>query len=203
MEVIKTEGGDVREALDRALRVLGEGGMVAYPTETFYGLGVRFDDASALGRLFEIKGRPSDKPVSLIVGTEASLSLVAAEVTTAARRLIDSYWPGPLTILFRAREGLNDALTLEGKVAVRVPGESFGLNLARALAFPITATSANPSGGEPPSTAEEVARLLPEGVDLLIDAGPTPGGKPSTVVDASGEELRLLRAGAVEVPGLT
>ncbi|MGD8352421.1 MAG: L-threonylcarbamoyladenylate synthase [Nitrospirota bacterium] len=203
MEVIKVKGGDIREALDRALRVLGGGGIVAYPTETFYGLGARFNDASALKRLLEIKGRASDKPLSLIVGTEASLSLVAAEVTETARRLIDSYWPGPLTILFRAREGLHEALSLEGKVAVRVPGESVGLHLARALAFPITATSANPAGGEPPSRAEEAARLLPEGVDLLIDAGPTPGGKPSTVVDASGDEMRLVRPGAVEVPGLT
>ncbi len=202
MEIIRVEGGDAKEALDRALRVLGEGGLVAYPTETFYGLGARFDDAQALKRLLEIKGRVAGKPISLIVGTEACLSLVAAEVTATARRLIDTYWPGPLTILFKAREELNEALTLEGKVAVRVPGESFGLHLARALAFPITATSANPSGGEPPSTADEVARLLPEGIDLLIDAGPTPGGKPSTVVDASGDQLRLVRPGAVEIPEL-
>lgn len=202
MEIIRVEGGDAKEALDRALRVLAEGGIVAYPTETFYGLGARFDDASALKRLLEIKGRAAGKPISLIVGTEACLSLVAAEVTATARRLIDTYWPGPLTILFKAREELNEALTLEGKVAVRVPGESFGLHLVRALAFPITATSANPSGGEPPSTADEVARLIPEGIDLLIDAGPTPGGKPSTVVDASGDQLRLVRPGAVEIPGL-
>lgn len=203
MQVIKTNEGNIKDALDAAIEVLGAGGIVAYPTETFYGLGARFNDEAALQRLFELKGRPEGKPFPLIVGTDASLSLVAAEVSGAARGLSDAYWPGPLTILFKAREGLPEAVTLEGKVAVRVPGESFGLALARALTFPITATSANPSGGAPPSRADEVARYFPEGIDLLIDAGPTPGGKPSTVVDASGRKMRLIRAGAVELPGIS
>jgi len=202
MEIIEVAGEDYREALGAAVRVLGEGGIVAYPTETFYGLGARFDDEAALGRLFELKGRPAGKPLSLIVGAEASLSLVAAEVSGAARALMERYWPGPLTVLFKAREGLHEAIVLEGKVAVRVPGESFGLHLARALAFPITATSANPSGAAPPSRAEEVVRYFPEGIDLLVDAGPTKGGNPSTVVDASGGRIRLIRAGAIDIPGI-
>lgn len=199
MEVIKVKGDDVREALERALSVLVGGGIVAYPTETFYGLGARFNDEEALKRLFELKGRPSDKPVSLIMGSGASLDLVAAEVSDAALALIERHWPGPLTIIFKAREGLPESITVGGKVAARVPGESFGLKLAQALAFPITATSANPSGKPPSSTAEEVARYFPEGIDLLIDAGPSAGGKPSTVADASGGEIILVRAGAVDI----
>ncbi len=199
MEILKAEGGDLKEALARAVKVLGDGGIVSYPTETFYGLGVRFDDPEALKKLFELKARPADKPVSLIIGTDVSLSLVAAEVSDAARGLITACWPGPLTILFKARNGLPEQVVLDGKVAVRVPGESFALQLARALTFPITATSANPSGLESSANAEAVAKYFPTGIDLLIDAGPTKGGKPSTVVDASEEPLRLVRAGAQDV----
>jgi L-threonylcarbamoyladenylate synthase len=199
MEVLKVKGEDLKEALVQAVKVLGEGGIVAYPTETFYGLGVRFDDPAALKKLFELKSRPSDKPVSLIVGTDVSLPLVAAEVSDQARGLITACWPGPLTILFKARKGLPEHVVLEGKVAVRVPGESFALHLARALTFPITATSANISGGVAASDADAVAKHFPEGIDLLIDAGPTKGGKPSTVVDASGEKIKVVRAGAQDL----
>lgn len=199
MEILKAEGEYLKAALARAVKVLGDGGIVSYPTETFYGLGVRFDDPEALKKLFELKARPADKPVSLIIGTDVSLSLVAAEVSDAARGLITACWPGPLTILFKARNGLPEQVVLDGKVAVRVPGESFALQLARALTFPITATSANPSGLESSANAEAVAKYFPTGIDLLIDAGPTKGGKPSTVVDASEEPLRLVRAGAQDV----
>lgn len=199
MEILRADGEGFKEALARAVKVLGDGGIVAYPTETFYGLGVRFDDEAALKKLFELKARPADKPVSLIIGTDVSLSLVAADVSEAARGLITACWPGPLTILFKARKGLPEQVVLDGKVAVRVPGESFALQLARALTFPITATSANPSGLESSADAGAVAKYFPSGIDLLIDAGPTKGGKPSTVVDVSEEPIRLIRAGALDV----
>jgi len=199
MEVLKVKGEDLKDALVQAVKVLGEGGIVAYPTETFYGLGVRFDDQAALKRLFELKSRPMDKPVSLIVSTDVTLSLVADEVSDRARGLITACWPGPLTMLFKARKGLPEQVVLDGKVAVRVPGESFALQLARALTFPITATSANVSGGEAASDAEAVVKYFPEGIDLLIDAGPTKGGKPSTVVDVSGDDIKLIRQGAQDL----
>jgi len=199
METIKAKGDDFKEALVETVRVLGDGGIVAYPTETFYGLGVRFDDAAALQKLFELKSRPADKPVSLIVGTEVSLSLVTDEISDMARGLITACWPGPLTILFKARKGLPEQVVLDGKVAVRVPGESFALQLTRALTFPITATSANVSGGMAASDADTVVKYFPSGIDLLIDAGPTKGGQPSTVVDASGDKIKLVRAGAQDL----
>ena len=199
MEVIKVDDKDIREALTRAVKVICDGGIVAYPTETFYGLAVRFDDEAALLRLAELKGRPVGTALPLIVGTDASLSLVAAGVSDTARRLIEVYWPGPLTIVLKAREGLPEQITLEGKVAVRVPGESLGLHLARALTFPITATSANPSGMPPPVDAETVVKYFPEGVDLVLDAGLTKGGKPSTVVDASEEQIKIIRPGATDI----
>ncbi len=199
MEVIKVDGKDIRDALDRAVKVIGEGGIVAYPTETFYGLAVRFDDEEALLKLAELKGRPVETALPLIVGTDASLPLVAAGVSDTARRLIEACWPGPLTIVFQAREGLLEQITLEGKVAVRVPGESLGLQLARALTFPVTATSANPSGMPPPVDAETVVEYFPEGVDLVLDAGLTKGGTPSTVVDASEEPIKIIRPGAMDI----
>ena len=199
MEVIKVDDKDIREALTRAVKVICDGGIVAYPTETFYGLAVRFDDEAALLRLAELKGRPVGTALPLIVGTDASLSLVAAGVSDTARRLIEVYWPGPLTSVFQAREGLPEQITLEGKVAVRVPGESLGLHLARALTFPVTATSANPSGMPPPVDAGTVVKYFPKGVDLVLDAGLTKGGTPSTVVDASEEQIKIIRPGAMDI----
>jgi L-threonylcarbamoyladenylate synthase len=199
MEIIKVDSEDIREALEAAVKVICEGGIVAYPTETFYGLAVRFDDDEALKKLTELKGRPTGKSLPLIVGTEASLPMVADGVSDTARRLIEVYWPGPLTIVLKAREGLPEQITLKGKVAVRVPGESLGLQLARTLTFPVTATSANPSGMPPPVDAETVVKYFPEGVDLVLDAGLTKGGASSTVVDASEEQIRIIRPGAMDI----
>jgi L-threonylcarbamoyladenylate synthase len=196
MRIIKA--GD-KVALDAAVETLGGGGVVSFPTETFYGLGVRFDMESALERLFALKGRSAEKAVSLIIGElEVLLELAApGAVTPLAERLMRRHWPGPLTLVFRAREGLPPYLTLNGTVAVRVPGESFALRLARKVGFPITATSANPAGMPPPGDAETVREYFRERIDLLIDGGKTDGETPSTIADVTGDEIRIIREGAV------
>lgn len=196
MHVISLREKDVDYALARALIALDRGEIVAFPTETFYALGARFDRPRALKRLFEIKGRPPEKPVSLIVSGPESLSLVAESPGPLALKLMERYWPGPVTLVLTAVEGLSAFITSMGKVAVRVPGESFALDLARAAGYPVTATSANPSDRPPARDAEEAREYFPGGVSLLIDGGRAPGGLPSTVLDATGEGVKILRHGA-------
>ncbi|MDH4233334.1 MAG: L-threonylcarbamoyladenylate synthase [Nitrospirota bacterium] len=186
------------EAVARASGVINKGGIVAYPTETFYGLGVKFDDSETLGKLYGIKHRSQDKALPLIIGDKRFLEIIALFVTNSAEKLIEKFWPGPLTILLSAKPHISEFITAKtGKIAVRVPGESFALHLARSLGFPITATSANISGMPPADNAGDVSRYFGDVVDLIVDCGKTPGGKPSTIVDASEEKIRILREGAV------
>ncbi len=195
--IIRLTGENIREVLERASSILEAGGIVAYPTETFYGLGARFDREQALERVYAMKQRPREKAMPLIIGRREELSLLTDEITAGARGLMERFWPGPLTILFRAGRDLPGLIVSEGKVAVRMPGESFALLLARELGIPITSTSANPSGLPPAETAQMVSAYFGEEPDLIIDAGRTAGGLPSTIVDATGDSLVILRKGAV------
>ncbi len=177
---------------------INRGGIVAFPTETFYGLGVSFSDKDALAKLFELKRRPKDKPMPLIIGDVAALSIVASAPDEVALRIIERFWPGPLTILFAARALLSDLITGgTGKVALRVPGRSFALALAGAVGYPITATSANISGKPPAQSADEVIAYFGNAVDIVVDGGRAPGQKPSTIIDVSEGAIKLLRQGVV------
>jgi L-threonylcarbamoyladenylate synthase len=198
MPIVRPSETGPAYALEYASSVINRGGIVAYPTETFYGLGTRFDDRAALKKLYELKHRPSEKAMPLIIGDETLLELITSEINSSAEKLIRCFWPGPLTILFHARQDIADFITAgTGKVAVRVPGESFALELVRTLMFPVTATSANISGCPPAETADDVIRYFGREIDLVIDSGKTPGGKPSTIVDASGENILILREGGI------
>jgi L-threonylcarbamoyladenylate synthase len=190
---------DDSSALEEAAGVLSEGGIVAYPTETFYALGVRFDHKAALERLFDLKNREEQAPFPLILPSVEDAERVASSIPPLAQKLIEKYWPGPLTIVLPALPGLSGFLALKGTVAVRVPGESPALELARVCGFPITATSANPSGSPSPETAENVLEYFDQGIDLVLDGGRTPGGLASTIVDATGEKIVVLREGAIKV----
>jgi len=186
--------------LHNAVNILKNCGIIAYPTETFYGLGAKFDMIDTLKRLYEIKKRPQEKAMPLIIGSKELLSTVAASVSVKAISLMERYWPGPLTLILPAKENLSDFITAgTRKVAVRIPGESFALQLARTANFPLTATSANPSGMPPAQDAETVLRYFEDKIDLIIDGGPAPGGLPSTIVEATGNEIRLLRQGIIRI----
>jgi L-threonylcarbamoyladenylate synthase len=198
MHIIRISGPDNKAALTGAVREIKRGGIAAFPTDTFYGLGVTFSDKDALTRLFELKGRPKDKPMPLIIGDVPMLSVVASPPDKIALRVIERFWPGPLTILFAAKTGLPDLITgRTGKVALRVPGRSFALDLARAVGYPITATSANVSGQPPARGPEEVIRYFGDTVGIVVDGGRAPGEKPSTIIDMSGASIRLVRQGVV------
>ncbi len=203
MEILKLNDNPGK-VLDRSIEVMNSGGIIAYPTETFYGLGARFDRPQAIKKLYELKKRPVEKAMPLIIGDLSQLKFVVdsewlREIPSKVKGLMEIYWPGPLTILMPARKGLSEYLVGEGgTVAVRIPGESFALHLARKAGFPITATSANISGMPPADSAERVIEYFDGLLDLVIDGGKTPGGLPSTIVDAT-KNLRVMREGALKI----
>jgi L-threonylcarbamoyladenylate synthase len=198
MTVIRPAQIGMSEALEKASDTLKGGGVIAYPTETFYGLGAKFDSSAALENLYRLKCRSRSKALPLIIGERRVLGLIASSVTGSAEKLIEKFWPGPLTLLLPAKANISALLTAKtGKIAVRIPGESFALELARSLGFPITATSANLSGMPPAVNIDDVIRYFGDAIDLIVDCGKTPGGKPSAIVDASGVEVRILREGAI------
>jgi len=190
---------DEAAAIAIAMEVLGMGVIVAYPTETFYALGAIASSDEALSKLFALKGRGNDKAASLIIGSASSAEQLVSDVSPLARKLMHSHWPGPLTLVLNAAPGLSAYITRNDTVALRVPGDSFALRLARASGFPITATSANPAGKPPADNAQAVEDYFGQSVNLLIDGGDTPGGKPSTIVDATGETPRVIRQGALSI----
>ncbi|MFN3395726.1 MAG: L-threonylcarbamoyladenylate synthase [Thermodesulfovibrionales bacterium] len=205
MMILKLTGDNPEELIDKAVAIINGGGIVAFPTETFYGLGVRFDSPDSLRRLYEIKRRPREKAMPLIIGDTSQLNFLVdpvwlKELPVEVKGLMERYWPGPLTLLMPARSGLSEFLIGYNKtIAIRIPGESFALHLAKKAGFPITATSANISGMPPADDAERVIEYFDYSLDLLIDGGRTPGGLPSTIVDVTGERLKIVRKGAVKI----
>ena len=185
-------------ALERAAETLRGGGLVAFPTESFYGLGAHALDPRAVARVFAVKGRPESKPLLVLVDSAAMAEALAAEIPPGARELMARHWPGPLTLVLRAAAGVPESLTAgTGALGVRMPGHPVALALVRAARFAVTAPSANPSGAAPPTTAEAVLRYFDGALDLVVDGGPTAGGGGSTIADCTVWPPRLLRAGPV------
>jgi L-threonylcarbamoyladenylate synthase len=194
------DGDGVGAVLGAAHAVLADGGIIAFPTETFYGLGADPSREEAVAAIFAAKGRAAGEALPLIAADLASARGVAAVWSATADRLAGRFWPGPLTLVVPVRVGAVVAGVTAGRdtVAVRVPGHA----LARALASTapagvLTATSANRSGSPALTTAADVERALGPGTALIIDAGPSPGGLASTIVDVAGAAPRLIRAGPV------
>ena len=178
-------------------RVLGESGLIALPTESFYGLAVAPFDEQALAKLWQVKGRSNGKPILLLIGERHELKPFVRSVPRAADVLMNAFWPGPLTIVFAAAHGLSDAVTAgSGSVGIRFSAWQPLGDLLRRVG-PVTGTSANREGMPPSRTAEEVQDNLGDRLDLIIDAGQTPGGPPSTVIDVRGP-IRIIRDGSIE-----
>ena len=185
-------------ALRTTARILSTGGVVAFPTDTLYGLAADPRNAAAVDRLVEAKRRPAGLAIPLIASERDQAAAAAAALTPLARRLMDAFWPGPLAIIVAADAALDPRVVGEGgTIAVRVPAHAVARALARAFDYPITATSANRSGCPAPSTAEAARAAFGSDIDAVIDAGPTPGGAPSTIVDVRDAAPRLVREGAV------
>jgi L-threonylcarbamoyladenylate synthase len=185
-------------ALEAAVRALRSGGVVAYPTETFYGLAVDPRQAFAVTKLFTLKRRSPDQPIPLIASDVQQVIEQVGTMTPLATTLAARGWPGPLTLLIPASDQLTpDVHVSTGLAAVRVPADSIARALAGRAGHAVTSTSANISGEPPVTAADDLDVRLLEGIDVVIDGGPTPGGLASTIVDATGMQPRLLRAGAI------
>jgi L-threonylcarbamoyladenylate synthase len=191
-------------AVARAADTLARGGLVALPTETVYGLGARADDAGAVGRIFEAKGRPAYNPLIVHVAGEAAARALSSAWPSLASRLAAAFWPGPLTLVVpRDASRVPDVVCAGGDtVAVRCPGHPVALALLRAVAFGVAAPSANRFQSLSPTTAAHVLKGLAGRVDLVLDAGPCAHGIESTVVDVTGELPVLLRPGALSLEAL-
>lgn len=189
--------------LEKAVEALEKGRIIAYPTETFYGLGVKFDIEDSLRRLYMIKKRAKEKAIPLIISDKVLLSLITESIDPRASILIERFWPGPLVLILPARKGISTYITAgTGKVAVRIPGESFALYLSKKAKFPITATSANLSGMPPARDAEGVINYFGEKIDLLIDGGCTPGIQPSTIIDITKKGFKIVREGLIDIESI-
>jgi L-threonylcarbamoyladenylate synthase len=195
---IETDDG-LKAGVKRAAEVIMSGGMVAFPTESFYGLAVNGTDEEAIRRLFVVKKRQSDSPILILIPTVGVLDQFAVHIPEVARRLIEEFWPGGLTIVFEARPNLPSLLTAgTGRIGVRLSSHPVAAALAKAAGVPITGTSANISGRPPCKSAIEVFRSLGEGVDLILDGGETEGAMGSTILDATMNPPRILREGIVD-----
>jgi L-threonylcarbamoyladenylate synthase len=189
---------ELAERVARAAASLRAGGILAYPTETFYGLGALASRRDALARLLAAKLRPEGKPLPLLAADLDQVRAVVRELPPLVAGLAARFWPGPLTLVLPAAPGLDQAITAgSGTVGVRVPGSEVARALARAAGGAIVSTSANRSGEPPAARAEDLPAGLRAALDGVLDGGPTPGGLPSTVVAVEGGALRLLRPGAV------
>lgn len=187
----------------RAGAVLARGGLVAFPTETVYGLGANALDPAAVARVFAAKGRPADNPLIVHVATLEELPRVAGEVPPLAQRLARRFWPGPLTLVLPRAAAVPAAASAGlATVAVRMPDHPVALALIHAAGVPVAAPSANRSGRPSPTCAGHVAEDLGDAVDLLLDAGPTRIGVESTVLDVTEDPAVLLRPGGVTLEEL-
>lgn len=180
------------------VRALHEGGVVACATETFFGLLADALDPGAVDRVCALKARERGVPVAVLLPNIQALGSVSDEVSPSAWRLAQKHWPGPLTLLVRARAGLPPALVKDGTIGVRVPGPSPALQLVQAFGSPLTATSANRSGEPAARTAQEVSEAFPCGLAAIVGTA-APGGLASTIVDTTGPELVVVRNGPIEL----
>ncbi len=182
--------------ISRALTVLQAGGLIAFPTDTVYGVGALAFNRKAIEFIYAAKNRPMEKAIPILISDTEELTKVAFEVPESAWKLASRFWPGPLTILVPKRADLPESVSATATVGVRVPDHAVARSLLRA-AGPMAVTSANISGAQSPITAEEVYQQLGGRIPLIIDGGRTPGGIPSTVVDCTAPELTILRDGPI------
>jgi L-threonylcarbamoyladenylate synthase len=184
----------------RAAEIIKEGGIVAFPTETVYGLGADAFNPLAVARIFEVKRRPYFDPLIVHVANPSDVRKLAKEIPSNAKKLTESFWPGPLTIVLLKEEDIPDIVTAGlPTVAIRMPNHPMALSLIKESKCPIAAPSANPFGYLSPTTAEHVRDQLGDQVDLILDGGPCPVGIESTILSFLEEKPRLLRPGGVSL----
>lgn len=192
-EIIPTESPN---AIARATEVLSSGGLVAFPTDTVYGVAAGLFNAQGIDRLYEAKARSANKAIAVLIGETSQLAQLTTEFSGAAQRLAEMYWPGALTLVVSKHASLPENLSPLPTVGVRIPDHRFARALMRATG-PLATSSANISGGANSLTAKQVLEQLDGRIELLVDGGDVPGGVPSTVVDCTQDPPKILREGAI------
>jgi L-threonylcarbamoyladenylate synthase len=184
------------EAIDRAVAVFQAGGLVAFPTDTVYGVAAPAFNKEGIDRLYEAKGRENTKAISVLIGGPEQLDLITPNLGQAANRLARRFWPGGLTLVVSRHPGLPGNLSPLPTIGVRMPNHAFAIALLQRCG-PLATTSANLSGGLDPQNAQDVLAQLDGRIELVLDGGNVPGGVPSTVVDCTLAEPAILRKGAI------
>jgi L-threonylcarbamoyladenylate synthase len=188
----------IQQQVEQATTILKQGGIVACPTDTVYGVVAAINIEPAVERIYRIKGRPRSQALPILLADKSQMADVAKIVPLLAWRLADKFWPGALTMVLLKSESVSDIVTGGGKtVAVRMANHPMPIAIIRGLGVPIVGTSANLSGKPSALTAEEVRTQIGDRVDMIIDGGRCPGGIESTIVDLSGEEPRIIRQGPI------
>lgn len=196
MEIISIKESGMKYAIERASEVLLRGGVIAYPSDTIYGLGALYDNEDALRRIIQLKGRPIPKGLLLIVGNMDSLKKIVEDIPEEIIKLTERFWPGPLTVVLKAKPSLPEIITGGSeKVAVRIPGSSFALEFLRSTGLIITSTSANPSDLPPAEDVNEIRKYFPD-IDLIIDGGKLKS-LPSTIIELQNGKIKILREGVI------
>lgn len=198
-EILKLDTDTSEEnILTQAAEILAKGGIIAYPTETFYGLGADATNEKAIEKIFAVKGRNFKNPISLIIGQTEDINHLVQDVPQTARKLMAAFWPGALTIVFLAANNVSPLLTAgSGKIGLRVSSHPIARGIVQKLKRPLTATSANLTGTPECTRASEVAKQIGGKIDAIIDLGNSLGTKGSTIIDVTCDPPVILREGAI------
>lgn len=199
VEIIRVKDPESRDSdIARAAQIILSGGIVAIPTETFYGLAVNALDEKAIRRLLAVKKIRDSHPILILIPSRGLLHRYVRKISPLANTLMERFWPGGITLVLEAEPNISPLLTAgSGKIGVRLSSHPIAAGLARAVGLPITGTSANVTGKPPCLSAEQVLESLGEGVDLIMDGGKTEGGKGTTVFDVTSDPPRILREGVI------
>jgi L-threonylcarbamoyladenylate synthase len=186
------------EIVQRAATIIQKGGIILYPTETIYGLGCDLFNEKAVKRLYTIKKRPETKPALVLIGNISMLRELVVDIPLLASRLMKRFWPGPLTILFKAKKNISPLITAgSGMIGVRLSGSKFCVKLLTVCRIPIVSTSANISGKLFLNDIDSLEKIFATEIDLIVDAGNLPSSLSSTVVDVSSGSVKVIREGAI------
>jgi L-threonylcarbamoyladenylate synthase len=198
-EIIRVNKISNDAAADRAAEVLLSGGIIGFPTETVYGLGADALNKKAIDNLYLVKRRTANKPTTILIALKKDIHVFAKDIPPKAESLINNFWPGPLTIIFKASNNAPESVTGgTGTIGIRIPADDFCLSILKKAEIPVAAPSANPNGMTPAVTAWEVIDYFSGKIDLILNGGESKGKAPSTVIDLTNKNISVLREGAIK-----